>query len=172
MNYSPEIRKACKKELKELKAKTIEIPEALNMVEFERVSEGDAANQLKRRCNIVFRQGEDKFTCRAWLKVFTMNEPIILEYVWEFLCTVDFVEHITSLTENYLFFQLGGVQRSMSMIEFILDMGLYSRRQLESGIFMKYYSRCLRERPHTYNPSIYFLQISNSGNYESRAPPF
>ena len=107
MNYSPEIRKACKKDLKELKVKTIEFLEALNMVEFERVSEGDAAKQLKKRCNIVFRQVEDKFTYRDWLKVFTVNEPIIHEYVWEFLSTVEFVEHITNLTENCLFFQLG-----------------------------------------------------------------
>jgi hypothetical protein len=41
LNYSPEIRKACKNELKELKAKTIEGPEALNIDEFERLSEGD-----------------------------------------------------------------------------------------------------------------------------------
>jgi hypothetical protein len=103
--------------------------------------------------------------------VFTVYEPVIHEYVWEFLATVDFVEHVASLTEKCLFFQLGGVQRSMSMMEFILAMGLYTRRQVESDIFQEYYNRCLKGKPHDYNPSVYFLQISNARNYESRAPP-
>ena len=98
-------------------------------------------------------------------------EPVVHEYVCEFLASVEFVEHVTTLTDNWLFFQLGGVQRSMSMSEFISAMGLYSRRQVESDIFQEYYNRCLREKPHDYNPSVYFLQISNAGQYESRAPP-
>ena len=105
----------------------------------------------------MFKLGEDKFVYKAWLKVFTVYEPVIHEYVWEFLATVDFVEQFGSLNEKCLFLQLGGVKRSMSMMEFILAMGLYTRRQVESDIFQEYYNRCLKEKPHDYNPSVYFL---------------
>ena len=81
LNYDPADRKVCKKELRSLMNKTIENPEALSMEAFETVSEGNAVRQLTNLCSIKHNNDTGSFTCRAWMTVFTINEPVIQEYV-------------------------------------------------------------------------------------------
>lgn len=141
------------------------------MEAFETVGEGNAVRKLTNLRNINHNSDTGSFTCRAWITIFTINEPVIQEYVWEFLATIDFEDHITSMMEKCLFFQLGWVRREMSMREFILAMGLYTRRQLDLEIFKEYYDICLRERPHNYNPAVYYQNIFGLAGYESKSLP-
>ena len=152
-------------------SKMIEVPEALGRDELERVNEGNAFRQLEDLCQIKFKNNNGHFTCRAWMNVFSIHEPVIQEYVWEFLATVDFEEQVTSMTENCLFFQLGGVRREMNMRQFISAMGLYCREMVDSQVFQDYYSLCLRERPHNYDPAPCYQQISGLAGFMSRNPP-
>ncbi|PWA71303.1 retrotransposon Orf1 [Artemisia annua] len=171
LNFEPAGRKICRKELRALMSKTIEAPKALSMDALLTVSDGNAMKELNNLCDIKFNSPNGSFTCSAWMTIFTIDEPVIQEYVWESLGSVDFEEEITSMTEKCLFFQLGGVKREMTMRQFILAMGLYSRRTLDSAIFQDYHNICLRERPHNYNPLAYYQQISSLAGYESRSPP-
>ena len=57
--------------------KVIEGPEAFSMEAFQTVDDGEAATRLKDFCNITFENPTGKFVCKAWLKVFTINEPVI-----------------------------------------------------------------------------------------------
>ena len=115
MDYDPADREICSDELRELKSKTIEVPEALDKDALNNISEGDVTAELEKLCDIVFKCPSGSFTCRAWMNIFTINEPVVQEYVWEFLASVDFDEEMTIMTENCLFFQLGGVRREMTM---------------------------------------------------------
>ena len=53
-----------------------------------------------------------KFFSNAWLKLFRIREPLIHEYVREFLATDKFRDPITDLNTNgTLTFQLGGGEK-------------------------------------------------------------
>ena len=152
-------------------SKTIEVPQALHKDALKSISKGELTTKLKTLCNTKFNSPNGSFICDAWMTIFSINEPVVQEYVWEFLATVDFDEQVTSMMENCLFFQLGGVRREMNMRQFISAMGLYTRRTLDSPAFQEYHKLCLRERPNNYNPALYYQKISGLADYKSGNPP-
>ena len=87
--------------------KDIDTPEALDFGNFESVSDGRANRELRRFCTVK-HNGRKKFVCRAWWRLFQIAEPVIPEYVREFLASVYLEEGITTLHDNCIWFQLGG----------------------------------------------------------------
>lgn len=63
------------------------------------------------------------------------------------------------------------MRRSMSMREFILAMGLYTVREMNSDMFAEFNGACRRARHPNYNPRIYFYSISTAVNYDTSSPP-
>ncbi|GKD03595.1 hypothetical protein Tco_1178569, partial [Tanacetum coccineum] len=84
--YSLEIKKAFHTTYKELTKKEIEKPKSLSFVDYGNIRNGRALQELDEFC----------------------REPMIHEYVLEFLSTVSFRDHVMDLDVNdTIVFQLG-----------------------------------------------------------------
>ncbi|GJX99309.1 hypothetical protein Tco_0356328 [Tanacetum coccineum] len=78
-------------------------------------------------------QGHSVFTSRAWRRLFDIRGPLVYELILEFFSTFRFGEAVTDLdTVGVLQFQLGGVRRRMSWREFILALGLYTSKEMQT----------------------------------------
>ena len=116
--------------------KDIDTPEALDFETFKGVSNHRAIKELRKFCRVkhtaVVARTKKKFVCNAWLRIFEIAEPLIPEYVREFLASVYLDEGVTTLHQNCLWFQMGGVKHEMNMKEFILAMGFYTEKEVNS----------------------------------------
>ena len=89
--------------------KDIDTPEVLYFEIFKTVSNGRAIKELRKFCRVK-HSGKKKFVCEAWLRLFEIAEPVIPEYVREFLASVYLEEAVLSLDQKCIWFQLGGVK--------------------------------------------------------------
>lgn len=133
--------------------KEIDKPEALDFENFGVVSNRKATKELKKFWRVKYSNTRGSFVSNAWLKMFAIAEPVIPEYVREFLASVYLDESATTLNQKFLWFQLGGVKQQMTMRQFILTMGLYTEKEVNSREFNKFYGQCWRQRPDNYNPA-------------------
>ena len=145
-NYNEQARGECLKDYAILVNKDIDPPEALDFDTFREVSDYRAIKELRKFCTIkhsvIVAGMKKKFTCTAWLRLFEIAKPVIPEYVREFLASVYLDESITTLHQNCIWFQMGGVKHEMNMREFILAMGLYTEEEVNSWDFKDFYEYC------------------------------
>ncbi|GJY87694.1 hypothetical protein Tco_0502322 [Tanacetum coccineum] len=79
----------------------------------------------------------------AWNRLFRIQEPVIREYVLEFLSIFKFKYHVMELDiVDTMVFQLGGVKRSMTMRQFILALGLYTEEEMKNNLFEFFRDAC------------------------------
>ena len=99
--------------------KDIDTPEALDFDTFKGVSNRKAIKELRKFCRVshtaIVAGIKKKFVCNSWLKLFEIVEPVIPEYVREFLASYYLDEGITNLHQTCIWFQLGGVKHQMNM---------------------------------------------------------
>ncbi|GKA22239.1 hypothetical protein Tco_0708201 [Tanacetum coccineum] len=70
-----------------------------------------------------------------------VRAPLVWEFILEFLSTCRMSDTVMDLdTANTLFFQLGGVRRSMSWRQFILALGLHTEQEMAEGGFGAYWA--------------------------------
>ncbi|GJT97257.1 hypothetical protein Tco_1092775 [Tanacetum coccineum] len=154
------------------KNKEIESPEALDFADFGTIREGKTLREFDRFCQVSFRVGSRTFTSQAWNRLFRIQEPIVREYVYEFLSSVKFRDHTSELElADTLVFQLGGVRRSMTLREFTLALGLYTNLEMNNNLFAAFRENYVRNRPYDYKPFAYFVEISTNNHYDPRHPP-
>ncbi|GJX73624.1 hypothetical protein Tco_0312219 [Tanacetum coccineum] len=78
-------------------------------------------------------QGVSLFTSRAWRRLFDIRGPLVHELILDFFSTFRFGQAILDLdTPRALQFQLGGARRHMSWREFILALGLYTAKEMQT----------------------------------------
>lgn len=167
LKYNSTGRAECLKDFKALSKKEFDTPEALDFSAFDMVNNKKAAKEFRNFCRLK----SYGFTCNAWFRMFEIVEPVIPEYVREFLASVDFSDDVVNLTDNCFYFQLGGMRYSLTMKEFILTLRLYTENEMNSTEFPKYYEYCWRTKPENYDPTHYFCSISTASSYNSRHPP-
>ena len=131
--------------------KDIDTPEALDFENFKSVSNGRGMKELRKFCRVK-HTGKRKFVCEAWLRLFEIAEPVIPEYVREFLASIYLEEAITTLNDRCIWFQLGGDKYEMNMQELILAMGLYTKEEVNSSEFKHFYKYCWRKLPNCNTP--------------------
>ncbi|GJU03374.1 hypothetical protein Tco_1113712 [Tanacetum coccineum] len=116
--------------------KEIKGPEALDFVDFGTMHEGQALQNLDQFCHVSYRNEDRTFTSQAWNRLFRIQEPVIREYVLEFLSSFKFKYHVMEIDiVDTMVFQLGGVMRSMTMRQFILALGLYTEEEMNNNLF-------------------------------------
>nr|GEW27304.1 transcription factor MYB44-like [Tanacetum cinerariifolium] len=157
---------------KGLLKKEIEGPEALDFAEFSTMHEGRALQDLDQFCHVSYRHEYRTFTSQAWKRLFRIQEPVIREYVLEFLSSFKFRDHVVELDIfDIMVFQLGGVKRSMTMRQFILALGLYTAEEMNNILFELFHDACIRNRPNDYNPATYCIGITTHNHYDIRRSP-
>ncbi|GJX38966.1 hypothetical protein Tco_0252269, partial [Tanacetum coccineum] len=104
--------------------------------------------------------------------LFRIREQVVREYVFEFLSSFKFRDHVVELDiADTMRFQLGGVMRCMYMRHFILALRLYTPEEMNNNLFEPFHNACLRNKPNNYNPTKYFVGISTRNHYDTRHPP-
>ncbi|GJX77607.1 hypothetical protein Tco_0691512 [Tanacetum coccineum] len=105
--YSCKTKKTYREAYNALKKQEIDRPEALNFANFRNVNNGRALRDIDEFCRVSFRHLDRSFTSQAWNMLFRIEEPV-REYVFEFLYTVSFKDHVVELDVNdTLIFQIG-----------------------------------------------------------------
>ncbi|GKD71524.1 hypothetical protein Tco_1325614, partial [Tanacetum coccineum] len=171
-DFTPDNLKEFRKRYSKLLRKEIEGPEALDYAEFSTLHDGVALQNLDQFCHVSYRHDDRIFTSQEWNKLFKIQEPVVKEYVMEFLSCFTFKDHVVELDiADTMVFQLGGVKRSMSMRQFILALGLYIPEEMNNNLFGPFRDACFRNRPKNYNPTKYFVGISTQNHYDTRHPP-
>ncbi|GKA39030.1 hypothetical protein Tco_0731581 [Tanacetum coccineum] len=90
----------------------------------------------------------------------------------EILSCFTFRDNIVDLDNvETMVFQLGREKRSMTMRQFILDLGLYTPEEMGYNLFEPFYESCFRSRPHNYDPTKYVVNITTRDHYDTRHPP-
>ncbi|GJR10643.1 hypothetical protein Tco_0793295 [Tanacetum coccineum] len=120
-DYTRENKKAYRAAYKVLMKKEIEVPKALNFSNFGNIHGVRTLHELDEFCRFSFRHEDMSFSSQAWNKLFRIQEPVIREYVLEFLSTISFKDHVVELDVNdHVVSQLGGLLRRMTIREFII----------------------------------------------------
>nr|GEX05142.1 hypothetical protein [Tanacetum cinerariifolium] len=93
--------------------KDTEGPEALNFTDFGNIHGGRALQDLDEFCRVSFRHEDRTFTSQAWNRLFRIQNPVIHEYVLEFLSTIHFKDHVVKLdVVDTVVFQPGCLEKS------------------------------------------------------------
>ncbi|GJU83973.1 hypothetical protein Tco_1291519 [Tanacetum coccineum] len=99
-DYTQESKKAYRAAYKLLMKKEIEVPKALNFSDFGNIHCGRTLQELNEFRRISFRHEDKSFSSQAWNRLFRIQEPVICEYVLEFLSTISFKDHVVELDVN------------------------------------------------------------------------
>nr|GEV44451.1 hypothetical protein [Tanacetum cinerariifolium] len=170
-DFSLDSQKEFRNNYKGLLSKEIEGPEALDYAEFSTLQEGRAFQDLEQLCHVSFMHDDRTFTSQAWNMLFRIREQVVREYVLEFLSSFKFRDHVVELDiDDTIVFQLEGTRRSMSMRQFILALGLYTKEEMNNSLFGLFRDACFRNRPNSYNPTDYCIGITTQNHYDSRYP--
>nr|GFC02946.1 hypothetical protein [Tanacetum cinerariifolium] len=97
----------------------------------------------------------------------SLHEGILLQNPNQF-CHVSFTQLIGLLLFKH---ETGGEKRSMTMRQFILDLGLYTPEEMGNNLFMPFYESCFRSRPHNYDPTEYVINITTRDHCDTQHPP-
>nr|GEV87697.1 putative reverse transcriptase domain-containing protein [Tanacetum cinerariifolium] len=89
------------------------------------------------------------FTSQAWGRIFETRGPLVREIILGFLSTLRFGEVLLDLdTPGTIQYHLGGARRRMSWREFILNLGLHTREEMESLDLAMMMTLCIAGRSH------------------------
>ncbi|KAJ9543976.1 hypothetical protein OSB04_023683 [Centaurea solstitialis] len=84
--------------------------------------------------------GTQYYIYRAWERVFDIAETLYRELIFEFVAAFRF-DAIKALEEFYqscMTFRLGGVWRSLSLVEFAVALGIYTQDEVDAPGFVEY----------------------------------
>ncbi|GJV94652.1 hypothetical protein Tco_1546229 [Tanacetum coccineum] len=133
--------------------------------------DGRSLQDLDQFYHVSYRHEDRTFTSQAWNMFFRIQEPVIQEYVLEFLSS-KFRDHVMEIDiVNTKVFQLGEVKRSMTMRGFISALGSYIAKEINNSVFDFFRVACVRNRPNDYNPTAYFIDISTQNYFDTKHPP-
>ncbi|GJU09191.1 hypothetical protein Tco_1125621 [Tanacetum coccineum] len=106
--FSQDSRKKFRANHNTLLKKDIDGPEALDFAEFGTMHEGRSLQDLDQFCHVSYRHKDRTFNSQAWNRLFRIQEPVIQEYVLEFLSIFKFRDHVVELDiVDIMVFQLG-----------------------------------------------------------------
>ncbi|GJV66539.1 hypothetical protein Tco_1482048 [Tanacetum coccineum] len=84
-----------------------------------------------------------------------------------------FRDHVIELDiVDTIVFQLEEVKRSMTMRQFTLALGLYTKQEMNNNLFEFFRDACVRNKTNNYNPAAYCIDITTQNHYDSRHPPY
>ncbi|KAJ9544928.1 hypothetical protein OSB04_024635 [Centaurea solstitialis] len=109
--------------------------------------------------------GNEYYICHAWERVFDIAETLYRELIVEFVATFHF-EAIKALDEFHqtcMTFRLGGIWRSLSLIEFALALGIYTQSDVDAPGFEEY-MWATAKRPDDFDPRLAW-SILGDGDY-------
>ena len=96
----------------------------------------DLRDDITLRTRMTWHGQEDEgdFVSEAWLRLFTVQAPLVREYILEFLstCTISSTMGLDALAMT---FQLGGARRDLTWRQFILAMGLHTAEEMQQPSF-------------------------------------
>lgn len=84
--------------------------------------------------------GHEIVTSQMWKRAVEIKEPIYMEWCLEFFSSVVVKKEITNeevMTDKFLRFRLGGVEREVTLYEFGKLLGIYSKEEMNSDHFEK-----------------------------------
>ncbi|KAJ9567225.1 hypothetical protein OSB04_003191 [Centaurea solstitialis] len=111
------------------------------------------------------KDGTEYYICHAWERVFNMAETLYRELIIEFVATFRF-EAGKALEEFYqscMTFRLGGVWRSLSLVEFAVALGIYTQDEVDAPGFVEY-MWATAKRQHGFDPRLAWA-ILGDGDY-------
>ncbi|GJX12589.1 hypothetical protein Tco_0204347 [Tanacetum coccineum] len=80
------------------------------------INHRQALQEFDQFSHVSYKYKDRMFTSQAWNRLFRIQESVIQEYVLEVLSSFKFRDHVVELDIiDTIFFQLGGVKRSMTM---------------------------------------------------------
>nr|GEY35553.1 retrotransposon Orf1 [Tanacetum cinerariifolium] len=103
---------------------------------------------------------------KPWKRAFNINEPIYVEFCYEFYSTYDFDEVCADdelQTKKIIKFRLGERAYNLTLLEFARRLGLYQTIELEEEAFNVYFEGGLRSDEH-FNAQDYWLSIGQEEN--------
>ncbi|KAJ9546654.1 hypothetical protein OSB04_019197 [Centaurea solstitialis] len=109
--------------------------------------------------------GNEYYICHAWERVFDIAETLYRELIVEFVATFHF-EAIKALREFHqtcMTFRLGGVWRSLSLVDFALALGIYTQSDVDAPGFEEY-MWATAKRPDDFDPRLAW-SILGDGDY-------
>ncbi|GKB45777.1 hypothetical protein Tco_0896530 [Tanacetum coccineum] len=134
------------------------------------IAEGLSAKMLMEHRDA---QGKSVFTSRAWRRLFDIRGLLVHELILEFFSTFKFGEAVTNLdTTRALQFQLGGARRRISWREFILALGLYTSKEMQTVGFDAYWAESARQIPDKGDLRDYWIGISSAGDFLGTSPSY
>nr|GEV00624.1 hypothetical protein [Tanacetum cinerariifolium] len=109
---------------------------------------------------------EEIFTFVAWIRAFTINEPIYSELCHEIYLTHEFDKVCVDdelQTKKIIKFKLGVHAHSLTLLEFARRLRLYHADELDEEGFDVYFQGSFRSEEH-FNAQEYWLSISREDN--------
>ncbi|KAJ9553924.1 hypothetical protein OSB04_017969 [Centaurea solstitialis] len=109
--------------------------------------------------------GNEYYICHAWERVFDIAETLYRELIVEFVATFHFeaIKALAEFHQSCMTFRLGGVWRSLSLIEFALALGIYTQSDVDAPGFEEY-MWATAKRPDDFDPCLAW-SILGDGDY-------
>ncbi|KAJ9565672.1 hypothetical protein OSB04_001638 [Centaurea solstitialis] len=78
--------------------------------------------------------GNEYYICHAWERVFDIAETLYRELIVEFVATFHFdaIKALGEFHQSCMTFRLGGVWRSLSLVDFALALGIYTQSDVDA----------------------------------------
>ncbi|KAJ9556682.1 hypothetical protein OSB04_011296 [Centaurea solstitialis] len=99
--------------------------------------------------------GNEYYICHAWERVFDIAETFYQELIVEFVATFRFdaIKGLGEFRQSCMTFRLGGVWRSLSLVDFALALGIYTQLDIDAPGFEEY-MWATAKRPDDFDPSL------------------
>ncbi|KAJ9567662.1 hypothetical protein OSB04_003628 [Centaurea solstitialis] len=99
--------------------------------------------------------GNEYYICHAWERVFDIGETLYRELIVEFVATFRFdaIKALGEFRQSCMTFRLGGVWRSISLVDFALALGIYTQLDVDAPGFEEY-MWATAKRPDDFDPSL------------------
>ncbi|KAJ9546972.1 hypothetical protein OSB04_019515 [Centaurea solstitialis] len=109
--------------------------------------------------------GNEYYICHAWERVFDIAETLYREIIVEFVATFRFdpIKALGEFHQTCMTFRLGGVWRSLSLIDFALALGIYTQSDVDAPGFEEY-MWATSKRPDGFDPRLAW-SILGDGDY-------
>ncbi|KAJ9539170.1 hypothetical protein OSB04_031903 [Centaurea solstitialis] len=127
--------------------------------------DGDVKAVLEKHA--IGENGLEYYICKAWDRVFNINEILYRELILEFVTTYTFnpVKATEDCREKCVSFRLGGTWRSLSLAEFGVALGIYTQAEVNDPGFEEYMV-ATSKTPEGFNPRE-VCDIFGNGNFLS-----
>ncbi|KAJ9544890.1 hypothetical protein OSB04_024597 [Centaurea solstitialis] len=109
--------------------------------------------------------GNEYYICHAWDRVFDIAETLYRELIVEFVATFRFdaIKALGEFHQSCMTFRLGGVWRSLSLVDFALALGIYTQLDVDAPGFEEY-MWATAKRPDDFDPRLAWV-ILGDGDY-------